>query len=78
MEDWGVEGPAVGSFLGGEEGDEFAGEPDYAVGLVVSGKFLVKGRRRWISSWREGSLTSGSKPSSNGRQARPGANIRVP
>lgn len=45
MEDWGVEGAAVGGFLGGEEGDEFAGEPDYAVGLVVSEKFLVKGRR---------------------------------
>jgi hypothetical protein len=32
VEDWGVEGAAVGRFLGWEEGDEFAVEPDYAVG----------------------------------------------
>ena len=36
MEDWGVDGAAVGCFGGGEEGDEFAIEPDYAVDVVVS------------------------------------------
>jgi hypothetical protein len=41
VEDWGVEGPAVDGFLGGEEGDEFAGEPDYALDVVVSEELLV-------------------------------------
>jgi hypothetical protein len=36
VEDWGVEGAAVGCFEGSEEGDEFAVEPDDAVDTVVS------------------------------------------
>jgi hypothetical protein len=41
VENWGVEGPAVGGFLSWEEGDEFAIEPNYAVGVVVSMRVLA-------------------------------------
>lgn len=41
MEDWGVEGPAVGSFADWEEGDEFTGEPDNAVVVIVSMESLT-------------------------------------
>jgi hypothetical protein len=34
LEDWGVDRTAVGGFLGWEEGDEFAREPDYAMDNV--------------------------------------------
>lgn len=51
VEDWGVEGAAVGGFADWEEGDEFAGEPDYAAVGMVSGELLRVLTSVWMVCW---------------------------